>query len=157
MLKLYLRERTDLRIHQRQKFSSKSLKGLSGVALPHGGDAYRFLVLSVCLFVTLWIYKVCDNGNAMKQCYFQNNYGVVAYVKVCSCAPVFNFFCGPPQFIALLGVVSPHFSSHSGEIWAWGCEPGTTTLKPIKYRNNRLREYTPLGHIYTNNWQFWQL
>jgi len=30
------------------------------------------------LFVTLWNYKVCDNGNAMKQCYFQNNYGVIA-------------------------------------------------------------------------------
>jgi len=30
------------------------------------------------LFVTLWNYKVCDNGNAMKQCNFQNNYGVSA-------------------------------------------------------------------------------
>ena len=32
----------------------------------------------VCLFVTLWNYEVCDNGNAMKQCDFQNNYGTVA-------------------------------------------------------------------------------
>jgi len=32
----------------------------------------------VCLFVTLWNYKVRDNGNAMKQCNFQNNYGTVA-------------------------------------------------------------------------------
>jgi len=27
--------------------------------------------LSICLFVTLWNYEVCDNGNAMKQT-FQN-------------------------------------------------------------------------------------
>jgi len=32
----------------------------------------------VCLFVTLWNYEVCDNGNAMKQRNFQNNYGTVA-------------------------------------------------------------------------------
>jgi len=32
----------------------------------------------VSLFVTLWNYKVCGNGNAMKQCNFQNNYGTVA-------------------------------------------------------------------------------
>ena len=33
-----------------------------------------------CLFVivTLWNYEVCDNGNAMKQYNFQNNYGTVA-------------------------------------------------------------------------------
>jgi len=36
------------------------------------------IFLPVCLFVTLWNYKVYDNGNAMKQCYFQNNYGVIA-------------------------------------------------------------------------------
>jgi len=41
---------------------------------------------------------VCDNGNAMKQCYFQNNYGVIACGKVCSYASIFNFFCGPPEF-----------------------------------------------------------
>ena len=29
-------------------------------------------------YVTLWNYEVCDNGNAMKQCNFQNNYGTVA-------------------------------------------------------------------------------
>ena len=32
----------------------------------------------VCLFVTLWNDEVCDNGNAMMQCNFQNNYDVVA-------------------------------------------------------------------------------
>jgi len=30
------------------------------------------------LFVTLWNYKVCGNGNAVKQCNFQNNYDTVA-------------------------------------------------------------------------------
>ena len=35
--------------------------------------------LSVCpFFVTLWNDEVCDNGNAMKQYNFQNNYGVIA-------------------------------------------------------------------------------
>jgi len=47
--------------------------------------------LSVCLSVTLWNYEVCDNGNAMKQCNFQNNYGTIACRKVSSCAPIFQF------------------------------------------------------------------
>ena len=38
-----------------------------------------FFCLSVCpFFVTLWNDEVCDNGNAMKQYNFQNNYGVIA-------------------------------------------------------------------------------
>jgi len=40
MLKFYYGERTDLGIQQRNKFSSKSLKGPAGIALPLGGDAY---------------------------------------------------------------------------------------------------------------------
>ena len=36
-------------------------------------------VLFFCsFFVTLWNYEVCDNGNAMKQYNFQNNYVVIA-------------------------------------------------------------------------------
>jgi len=31
-----------------------------------------------CLFVTLWNDEVCDNGNAMKRCNFQNNCDVIA-------------------------------------------------------------------------------
>jgi len=88
-----------------------------------------------CLFVTLWNYKVCDNGNAMKQCYFQNNYGVIACRKVCS-STIFRYFCGPPEFslrgklyqklpfFTILGAVSPHFYSHSGEIWHEGADMG---------------------------------
>jgi len=38
-------------------------------------------------YVTLWNYEVCDNGNAMKQCNFENNY-----------APIFKFLYGPPGF-----------------------------------------------------------
>jgi len=46
-----------------------------------------------CLsFVTLWNYEVYVNGNAMKQCNFQNNYGAIAQRKVCSCAPIVKFF-----------------------------------------------------------------
>ena len=34
-----------------------------------------------CLFfVTLWNDEVCDNGNAMKQYNFQNNYGVIIII-----------------------------------------------------------------------------
>jgi len=29
-------------------------------------------------FVTLWNDEVCDNGNTMMQCNFQNSYGVIA-------------------------------------------------------------------------------
>ena len=36
-------------------------------------------VIFFCLFfVTLWNDEVCDNGNAMMQYKFQNNYGVIA-------------------------------------------------------------------------------
>jgi len=55
--------------------------------------------LSVCYFVTLWNDEVCDNGNAMKQCNFQNNYGTVAQRKVSSCAPILKFLYGPPGFL----------------------------------------------------------
>jgi len=51
----------------------------------YGGDRRsrasrgRKSVMIFCLFfVTLWNDDVCDNGNAMKQCNFQNNYGVIA-------------------------------------------------------------------------------
>jgi len=48
--------------------------------------------------VTLWNYEVCDNGNAMKQCNFHNNYGTVAYRKVSSCTSIFKFLYGPAGF-----------------------------------------------------------
>ena len=76
----------------------------------------------VCfIYVTLWNYAVCDNGNAMKQCNFQNNYGTVASKKVASCAPIFRFLYGPLNFFlganlyqkllffAILTAVRPHF------------------------------------------------
>ena len=78
-------------------------------------------VLCLFLFVTLWNDEVCDNGNAMKRCNLQNSYGVVAYRKVCSCAPIFNFFRGPQHFpigenlyqelrlFAIFKAVGPHF------------------------------------------------
>jgi len=50
--------------------------------------------------VTLFelLQEVCEHRNATKQCNFQNNYDVMAYSKVCSCASIFNFFCGPQNF-----------------------------------------------------------
>ena len=119
------------------------------------------VMLFVCLFVTFWNYKYCDNGNAMKQCYFQNNYGVIAYRKVCSCVPIgayslFNFFCRPPGFshrvkfipkkIPILGAVGPHFSIHNGEIWHDGANLG---LPPqAKFSIHQLRGYTFLANLY---------
>jgi len=42
-------------------------------------DKKVWCFLSVCkFFVTLWYDEVCDNGNAMKQYNFQNNYVVIA-------------------------------------------------------------------------------
>jgi len=46
----------------------------------------------------LWYHEVCDNGNSMEQCNFQNNYGTVAYRKVSSWAPIFKFLYGRPRF-----------------------------------------------------------
>ena len=57
-----------------------------------------FFVRFFVFFVTLWNEEICDNGNAMKQCNFQNNYGVNAYREVCSCAPIFKFFCERAEF-----------------------------------------------------------
>ena len=61
-------------------------------------DVFLFVSLSVCLFVTLLNDEVCDNGNAMKQCNFQNNYGTIAQRKVSSCASIFKFFYGTHKF-----------------------------------------------------------
>jgi len=49
-------------------------------------------------FCHAWNYEVCDKGNAMKQRNFQNNYGTVAYRNVSSCAPIFKFLYGFPEF-----------------------------------------------------------
>jgi len=97
----------------------------------------RKKVWCFCLFfVMLWNDEVCGNGNAMKKCNFQNNYGVTAQRKVCSCAHIFNFFCGPQNFPLGANLYKkitiflwfffggPHFSSHSGEIWHEGANLG---------------------------------
>jgi len=69
----------------------------------------------------------------MKQSHYQNNYGVIACIKVCSCAPIFNFLCGPSKFfhsgkfipeIAIFAAVGPHFLSQNGEIWYYDADLG---------------------------------
>ena len=61
----------------------------------YGGDrgsragCRRKVLCFLCVHVYHAFDEVCDNGNfrnATKQCHFQNNYGVIAYRKVCSCA-----------------------------------------------------------------------
>ena len=73
-----------------------SMVGIVGRAPAVDEKVYVF----VCLFVTLWNYEVFDNGNAMKQCNFYNNYGTVAWRKVSSCAPIFKFLYEPPGFFS---------------------------------------------------------
>ena len=41
------------------------------------GFRRKSMIFFVWLSVTLWNYEVCDNGNAMKQCTFQSNYGTI--------------------------------------------------------------------------------
>jgi len=67
----------------------------------------------------------------MKRCNFQNNYGVISDGKICSCAPIFNFFLRANLYqkipiLETLGAVGPHFLTHESEIWHEGanCEPG---------------------------------
>ena len=119
----------------------------------------------VCLFVTLWNDWVCDNGNAMKQYNFQNNYGVIALRKVCSCAPIFNFFCGPTEsclgdkFLPKITIFcnfgsNPAFFKPQWWNLAWGCAPGTPFSKPNLVKNH-LRGYTPFWAIlYQKNTNF---
>jgi len=73
----------------------------------------------------------------MKQYAYQNNYAAIACRKVCSCAPILSFFCGPQKifsiganlyqklrFFAIFAAVGPHFKSQNGEIWYEGADPG---------------------------------
>jgi len=51
----------------------------SSITMPSHGDRGSPSHLFFCLFfIMLWNDEVCDNGNAMKQYKFQNNYGVIA-------------------------------------------------------------------------------
>jgi len=122
---------------------------------------FLFVCLFVCFFVTLWNYNDCDNGNAMKRCNFQNNYGVIAYGKVCSCAPIFNFFCGPPKFshrgkFIPKNAIFRDFFFGGGAVaiflkpeqlnLVWGCGPGTPSLKPNIFWAN-LYQKLPISAI----------
>jgi len=75
----------------------------------------------ICLSVTLWNYKVCDNGNAMKQYYYQNNYVSLHARRFVLVHLYSNFSVGPPnfstganlyqklRFFAIFAVLGPHF------------------------------------------------
>jgi len=97
--------------------SSITMVGIVGCALAEDEKVGCFF----CLFVMFWNYKVCDNGNAMKQYYYQNNYGVIACRKICTCEPIINFFVDPQnfstganlyqqlRFFAIFAAVGTHF------------------------------------------------
>jgi len=75
-----------------------SMVGILGRAPDVDEKVWCFFVCFLYVFfVTLWNDEVCDNGNDMKQYNFQNNYGVIAYRKVCSCASMFKFSYWPPR------------------------------------------------------------
>ena len=120
--------------------------------------------LSVCLFVTLWNYKVCDNRNAMKQYYYQNSYGVIACRKVCSCAPILNFSVGPKifpranlyqklRFFPIFAAVGPHFLKPERWNLVWRCGP-VDSLNQAKFCKNRLRGIPLLGKCIWKNTNF---
>ena len=75
-----------LLIGSKKLAGAKNGTGLLYHHAKNGGDCWsragckrkRVMFFWFAFFVTLWNYEVCDNGNAMKQCNFQNNYGVIA-------------------------------------------------------------------------------
>jgi len=56
--------------------------------------------------------------------------------------------------LAASGAVSRHFKNGIAEIWREGW--AWSSLLHDKFCKNRLRGYTPLGEIYTKNYQFWR-
>jgi len=73
-------------------------------------QVFLFVCLSVCLSDSLshfelttfaiagTLWRNVNSGNAMKERDFQTSAVVIAQRKVCSCAPIFNFFCWLPEF-----------------------------------------------------------
>ena len=89
----------------------------------------------------------------MKQCNFQNNYGTVAQKKVSSCAPIFKFLYGPLDFF--LGQIYTKNAIFKGTKVKVSAIVGTwETLPMLNFCKNCLSGYTPLGQIYTKNYQF---
>jgi len=103
----------------------------------------------------------------MKQYKFQNNYGVIARKKVCSCAPICSSFPIDPQifsrganftknyhfwrFLEPYGHIFKATTVKFGMlVWSWD------SLLQVKLCKNHLRGYTPLGQIYTKNYHFWR-
>ena len=52
--------------------TTPSMVGIVGRAPAVDEKVFCFLFGFFCFFVALLNYEVCDNGNAMKQCNFQN-------------------------------------------------------------------------------------
>jgi len=52
------------------------------------------------------------------------------------------------------GAYSTHFKSHNGEVLHE--DAGLGVPPHAKFCENRLRGFTPLGQIYTKNYQFWR-
>jgi len=91
-----------------------------------------------CLDCHVWNDRVYKNGNAIKQCNFQNIYAAITHRNVSSCASIFKFFCGPPQGLSLRQICTTNYkfgwfggsSKHTflkPQWWniEWGCWPGT--------------------------------
>ena len=139
-----------------------SMVGILGRAPAIDKKVWCFLVCLSVFFVTLWNDEVCDNGNAMKQYNFQNNYGAISQRKVCSCAPMFKFSYRPPEFFqrGKFFIKNYHFWRF---LVPYGHSFKATTLKlrttvrswvslpQAKYCKNRLSWYTPLEQIYNKN------
>ena len=58
--------------------SSISMRSMVGILSRAPAVDEKVFFLSICFFIMLSNDEVCDNGNAIKQYKFQNNYGVIA-------------------------------------------------------------------------------
>jgi len=132
-----------------------SMVGIVGRAPAVDEEVWCFFV-----FVTLWNYKVCDNGNAMKQYYYQNNYGVVITETLWSSIIIktimvslhaerfvvvllYSTFSVDPQnfsteanlyqklrLFAIFAAVGPHFLKSERWNLVRRCGPGTPSTTP---------------------------
>jgi len=135
----------DAKMVRTSSITIPSMVGILGRAPAVDEKVWCFYCLSVCLFVCLSRFGITKFviTETLWSSIYQNNYGVIACRKVCSCAPIFNFFfCGPQkffnrgEFIPKI-VIFRHFCGCrptflKPERWnlVWGCGHGTPSTKP---------------------------
>ena len=105
------------------------------------------LLWPLVLFVTLSNDEVCDNGNGIKQYNFQNSYGVIESLSLCTYIQVFLW---NPKFFPMGNFFLPKITIF-GLFWV-----SKATFLNLQRCKNRLRGNIPLGQIYTKITIFWR-